>query len=597
MQEENSFLKKSIFALLLMLVVLYTLPQVIQDRPFWYSDEVRHAATYQAMQENDEYFTLSLNGTRYTDKPPVYFWFLNTIEIITGLEGEKVFFLGTMLSILAFVSSTYFLAYVTKASASIMLCAVCMSLTSAFTLALTQFSRMDTLFAATINFSFALFYLAFDREKAVKLQLSAFILMALACLIKGPFALAFPIVSALVYLFWTKNLKRFFRKDVLFGFLSFMAIILFWFLGIVFEGQLDYIIETFKRQIADRAVDSWHHKAPWYYYIIYLPLLILPYSIIPLLSIRLSKDSFKSVRNTIDAIATSRKILTLPLHADNNALDKEKLKGKTYLYCVFISSFLVLTLVSAKLAIYALPLFPVCFILLSQIFINFSTKQTDLFSKLLAFLLFVLALAFLVIKALPVFFAVFSWFDADAYLQLPNYYEKISKDMPSYYIALAFFLASLLLFVLRKSAIIKVNAQVKILLAYTVSLGLCVWVIIFTALPHVNPYLTTKGIAQQVKSFVDEGYTPISYRIYEGTFTYYAENNFINIRKPAQLEEILKNKSPAVLVIRTKYFNILEHGPYFMLLQDAKIIDRQYISTTEYMLLTIDTAPQSLEQN
>ncbi len=575
MQLENIYKKCSIL-LVLLLVLLYTFPQVIETRELWYSDEVRHASTYQEMLDSENYFTLSLNGERYTDKPPLYYWFLGLIQEITSLEGEKVFFVGVMLSILVFVFSTYFLAFVTGMNNSIIVSACCMSLTTILTFALTQFSRMDMLFAGTINISFCLFYISLLKKNNFIPLFTAFFCMGIACLIKGPFALVFPVIGSLTYLIWSKKSSLFFSKTMLKGSLGFFLVIFAWLGSLYFSGQLDYLIETFKLQIAGRAVNSWRHAAPWYYYFMYMPLLLLPFSFILLLGNKKSKLSI--IKGNL---LFSRQNLQNYLERKSDE-EKESLlekSGTVWLYTIFFASLVLLTIVSAKLAIYSLPLFPAGLILLSKKMMSFGEKSKKYFVNLLVVQFFILGLVFsLVMLGKPL--AALSFIQE---ISIPedilSMILTLSSDYKVFLIALLFFLSAYI--VKRLSRVVTIE---KVLLFYTFSLGICVWAVSFIAIPHISPYFSTKEIGSEMSLYIEKGYLPISYRIYSGTFTYYAKHNLIEVDTPKELNSQLKDKNKAVIVIREKYYNLLtkEKNQY---ITQAKILDRQFISSREYILL------------
>ncbi len=580
--------KKLVFIIAIALVLLYTLPQIIQPRELWFSDEVRHASSYYEMHKTNNYFTLSLNGERYTDKPPVYFWFLSAVENITGFSGEKVFFTGLLLSVLAFVSSTYFLAYVCAMPISVIISACCMAITSALPLALSIFSRMDMLFAATINFAFIFFFLAWKKEKSIIYNFIAFTLMGIACLIKGPFALAFPLLASIVYLFWCKRFKRFFSKDLLIGSLGFFIIIFIWLGGIYFSGQFDYLIETFQLQIAGRAVNSWRHAAPVYYYFIFIPLLLLPYSLIPLCIInpKEAKSSSKNILTlTIEKIKNSQK--TLAENSENRQLhvkdeDLQAIAGKTWLYCIVCASLFVLTIVSAKLSIYSLPLFPAFFVLLSQSFITSSENRGKYFHQILISILFLFSFLLLIIFLAPYIIKGIELFNASLVMQIPSYLITLLNELNTIYAALAFLLSGFALSLIAKKS--QKNTSVKVLLSYTISFGLCVWVIIFSIMPQVSPYLSTKSVALEIKEYINIGYNTISYKVYPGTFTYYSENILIETDESDELDSFLAQNNKAVILTREKYYLRLidAKNPY---ISSAKIISETFIADSEYILL------------
>ncbi len=623
--------RKGILFIVFLLVSLYTLPQIIEPRELWYSDEVRHAATYHEMQESQNYFILSLNGQRYTDKPPLYFWLLTAIEKITGFEDERIFFVGVLVSVLAFVCSAYVLALATSMPMNVLLASVCMCFTTVLTFALTQFSRMDMLFAATINFSFAYFYIAWIKPRATKELILAFSFAGLGCLIKGPFAFAFPIISSIIFLAWSKNLKRFFSTDTLYGFLCFLAILFIWIGGIIFSGELDYIIETYQLQIDGRAVNAWRHAAPWYYYLVYVPILLLPFSVLPLADFRKKMlFSFKEVLRSREHLLLLRRQqmqtvvgeIKTQIESDVQSIEEEKdkleknltkeeqnelhqlqscseenaevcssaeikyLSGRTWLYSILLTSLVILSVISSKLAIYALPLFPPILIVLSQYLVSFSEQKKKYFFGTLSLQFLALGLVFLILPFYNEILSGVSYFLPELISRIPDHINLLLGEVSSFFAGVLFlFFSYLIYWGLQKLF------PVQMLLMYVICFGVSVWLLAFTVLADISPYFSTKKLAHFIKQYAEEGYTPITYNVYSGTFTYYAERNLIEVKTPEQLEEVIqglpRKNTKATLLLRTKdYIRLVEsQNPH---IRFAEVIGSAPVATIDYTLLIID---------
>ena len=105
-------------------------------------------------------------------------------------------------------------------------------------------------------------------------------------------------------------------------------------------GTLDFILNTLiKQQVIERAVDTFHHKEAWYYYLTRLPLMFLPWT---LLFFFLPWGRFlgKSMRASV---AASR---------------KPEAEGLGFLWSMVLSALVLLSLLSGKILVYFLPALP-----------------------------------------------------------------------------------------------------------------------------------------------------------------------------------------------------------------------------------------------
>ena len=90
--------------LLIVFAAAMTFLEVWQVRDLWFSDEVRLADAFMNLG-NGDWLMLTMNGLPYPDKPPLYFWFMETLTRIPGVTVPMVFFLAVAVSHVLFIGS------------------------------------------------------------------------------------------------------------------------------------------------------------------------------------------------------------------------------------------------------------------------------------------------------------------------------------------------------------------------------------------------------------------------------------------------------------------------------------------------------------
>jgi len=138
-----------------------------------------------------------------------------------------------------------------------------------------------------------------------------------------------PFVSTVTFLIYKKKLSDFTRY---WGWKSLLIIVsgcIVWFTGVYLEGGNEYLNNLLIHQTVDRGINSFHHKEPFYYYAISVWYSLAPWS---LLSIGLMIAGLlkKRINSTLEQFFTA----------------------------IILSTLVLLSLISSKLAIYALPVIP-----------------------------------------------------------------------------------------------------------------------------------------------------------------------------------------------------------------------------------------------
>lgn len=306
--------------LLIFLLVLVALSPILILREATPSNELRYLNIVDQALESGNMFAFYDHETPYADKPPLYFWCMMGLKKIFG--SHIMFFLSLLSLVPAFVTTWVLdkwigerLPRAERAAAMLML------LTSGFFLAGEIVLRQDMMMCMFITLSLYAFY----RGRRLLLPLFVF----LAIFSKGAVGLLVPLVSIAIFLVWKKEYKKigYFLGWRFWSIL--LALCALWFLGVYLDGGKEYLNNLLFHQTLDRAVNSFHHKAGWWFYLGAWWYIFAPWCLL-----------------VVTACITGAKA---KLFSDDSS---------RLLVVAGISIFITLSVISSKIAIYALPIIP-----------------------------------------------------------------------------------------------------------------------------------------------------------------------------------------------------------------------------------------------
>lgn len=557
---------------LMLLAALMCLAQLLVTRPLWFSDEVRHADVYTRLLEG-HWLALDLNGLPYPDKPPLYFWFLNLLDRIPGVDQPLLFFLGTALSAVLFTGVTWLLARATGHDRRVSFGAGLMSLGSLFVAGTAHYPRMDLLFSVVIALSLICLYRGWIKQSAPIWLTLGFVLAGVATLIKGPLGLAFPLLSSVLFLFWRGTPGRLNGRDGLFGFALMLILLLVWMGALFFQGESEYLREILGPQIAGRIVNSWHHAAPWWYYLAALPLVWLPWTLlVPFI------DWWKAARRLPAAWKTRRE--------DG---------GRGWLWLTIIGGLALLSAVSGKIAIYLLPLLPALAVVSARALLLLSPRRSRWFFFCLGLFFGLLGLLFVAAGFGPRLLPLLpeTWTTA-----LPAVARAYLDNTAGLALmgAASLIVAVVLLFLTRRSlpdgALLLTGLGVVLLMQpYALVVA-----------PSLDTMLSPRAQAGAMAAYVRQGYAPAAYRVYPGVYAYYLDEALAaaaptaprpdtvvpDLEDHAALVSFLAEHPRAVVAMREKDWTRWEDKP-----SDMYEVQRQWIVDQPYVLaLREDTTPR-----
>lgn len=300
-------------------------------RDFSPSNELRYLSIADEALCDGHIFAFTNHGAAYADKPPLYIWIIMLCKLIAGRHSM---FLLSLFSLLpAFVITwtmdrwTAFKDPGKRAGSALML------MSSVLFLGVSVFLRMDMLMAMFIVLALHTFYRMYKGEgdyRKQRILLPVWIFLALFT--KGPIGLLMPPVTILSFLLLRGRIREAGKYLGWRTWVPIASLAAVWFLGVYLDGGVEYIENLLFRQTFGRAVNSFHHSEPFWYYLVCIWYVIAPYCIAAVGSLAVSAAAIfhkKSVSDT-EALFTT----------------------------AVVSTFVMLSCFSGKLSIYILPVIP-----------------------------------------------------------------------------------------------------------------------------------------------------------------------------------------------------------------------------------------------
>ena len=328
-------------------------------------DETRYAVMARGLIGSGDWSILMLNGTPFTEKPPLFFWMAALSIKYLGFNEFAVRFPTAILATLI----TFFTYYVGKTiiSRKFGMYSALILLSTVFFLMLAHVAILDMTFTVFLTAAiYCGFLTSFCKEEHKKLYwLGFYVSMGLAFLAKGLLALVIPVAVIGLYRLVSGGVKEIFRPlNIIPGFIVFLAIILPWHIHMYQVYGYRFIYDYFILHHFERLVNAEElgKTRPFFYFVPVFLVGFLPWSV-PFV-IFLVKKFKRFVRG----------IETKTLHFTFDT-DERKLILFSAIY--FILVFLLFSVASGKLPTYILPVFPAASMLTALFFYK---KPMDYFT-------------------------------------------------------------------------------------------------------------------------------------------------------------------------------------------------------------------------
>ncbi len=308
-------------------ICLALLP-ILLFRDYTPDNELRYLSIADEALRNGTFFTFTNHGIPYADKPPLYFWLIMFGKFLFG--KHYMLFLSAISLIPALVIVHTMNSWIKKTSKEIRLTAGLLLLSCGLFLGMTIILRMDMLMCMFITLALHTFYKALTEQDSRQRNAALFpIYVFFAIFSKGPIGLLMPLLCTIAFLVLTKRTHTIGQYWGIKTWGILLIGCLIWFICVYAEGGTSYLNNLLLHQTVDRAVNSFHHKQPFYYYFISMWYSMFPWSIM-----------------IIGIIVT--------------AIWKKKVNSELqrFFLTVVITTLILLSLISSKIDVYLLPIFP-----------------------------------------------------------------------------------------------------------------------------------------------------------------------------------------------------------------------------------------------
>lgn len=335
----GSFLTRHPLLIAFAFIFMCLLP-VMSMRDFSPSNELRYLRIADEAIAQGHLFAFTLDGEAYADKPPLYLWLIMLFRVLLGRHSMLML---SLLSLVPAFVTVYVMDRWLKLDDHVDRLAVCfMMMSCALFLGMSVFLRMDMMMSMAILLSISTFYRMYRGEgnrRNQEIMLPVWIFIALFT--KGPVGLLMPLLVIAVFLIRVGRAREIgsYLGWKTFGIIA--ALCSVWFLGVYLDGGKGYLENLLFHQTLGRAVNSFHHKNPFWYYLMTFWYVVAPYCLL-----------FAGA--VVSTLSASRR--------GEERSDLEVLSS-----VAVVSTTVMLSCFSGKLAIYYAPVMPFLVLLLVEV--------------------------------------------------------------------------------------------------------------------------------------------------------------------------------------------------------------------------------------
>lgn len=241
-------------------------------RELFVGDETKYSQVVREMREG-AWLVPRLGGEPYTHKPPLHFWGITAASFIAGTRSVWPF---VFQSILGYLGTILLVRHIGMRLFGPLAGAVAGLAYASLLLAwgVAQTARMDAIFVLLISLAVWWIYRYLDGVAPSRLY-GAGAAVGLAILYKGPMALVIVLLVVAFERIRRGNLRG--GNAWLGSFLIAAALPLAWLIPALVVGGAEYADELLIKQNVGRAVGSWVHREPFWFYIPRFPATYFPW--------------------------------------------------------------------------------------------------------------------------------------------------------------------------------------------------------------------------------------------------------------------------------------------------------------------------------
>lgn len=309
--------------------VVVSLVPLFFVRDFLPANELRYISIADEALSKGQVFAFTNQGIPYADKPPLYLWI---VIVARWLFDSGCLWFISLFSLVpaivtALVMNRWTAAVLPKPYRGM---ATLMLLTCGLFAGMMVTLRMDMLMTMWIVLALYEFFRMSEGRGTSKSRWLFPIYIFLAIFSKGPMGFLIPLVGTAVYLFSVGQLKTWFRYWNWLTWILLLGLCAIWFGGVYLDGGKEYLDNLLFHQTMDRAVNSFHHKRPFHYYLVSMWYTFLPWALLVLGSVIVALVKRSLIRSHVEKMFLS----------------------------VGVSTLVMLSFISGKLQVYLLPAYP-----------------------------------------------------------------------------------------------------------------------------------------------------------------------------------------------------------------------------------------------
>lgn len=273
MTVSNTLLRKD---LLVILAIAFAVAATLvgpSRRDLVVGDETKYGQVIRETRASGAWFLPTLGGEPFTHKPPVHFWLIGLLTFPLGVYSTWAF-------VLPAIAAYVFLLWVLWRMGGPLAAFVCGTALMVWLSA--QTARMDVSFTATLTLGIWMLRRFLD-EGDRRALLWCGVWVGIATLIKGPMA---PVIAIVLFLFECWRRRSMPRANYFPALAAMIVIPMLWLVPAMLLGGGTYTNEVIMKQTVGRAVASWVHRAPPWYYLLHMPGAIFPWFLVALVALR-----------------------------------------------------------------------------------------------------------------------------------------------------------------------------------------------------------------------------------------------------------------------------------------------------------------------
>lgn len=235
-------------------------------------DETKYSQVLREMRASRNLVLPTLNGEPYTHKPPLHFWMMYALSIPFGVFSIWPYVIPSLIAYWALIILIQRFGDELFPGSGWIAALVMASFYLIWGLA--QTARMDLTFSFLITLGMQRLWRFLRDHRSQDLLLCA-VWLGLAILVKGPMAFVMPMLVLVLERIRRGPLPR---GRYLAALVTVAAIPLLWLIPALLAGGNDYAQEILVKQNVGRAVNSFAHKGPPWYYLVHAPGTFFPWA-------------------------------------------------------------------------------------------------------------------------------------------------------------------------------------------------------------------------------------------------------------------------------------------------------------------------------